>query len=151
MSIAGRTLGCMPAPRTVLPVISLDACCAPLSRDVPDQADSEVLAAAFRALGDPVRLRLLSLLLTAAGGEVCACDLVDPLERSQPTVSHHLKVLREAGLVTATKRGANVWYAARTDGLCAASAGNRRPARHRSPAAPSQTLVPLALHQALHR
>lgn len=119
MSIAGRTLGCMPAPRTVLPVISLDACCAPLARDVPDQADSEVLAAAFRALGDPVRLRLLSLLLTAAGGEVCACDLVDPLERSQPTVSHHLRVLREAGLVTASKRGANVWYAARTDQLAA--------------------------------
>jgi ArsR family transcriptional regulator len=114
-----RTLDCMPAPRTALPVVSLDACCAPLGTDVPDRADSEILAAAFRALGDPVRLRLLSLLLTAPGGEVCACDLVEPLERSQPTVSHHLKVLREAGLVTATRRGANVWYAARAEQLVA--------------------------------
>lgn len=78
-----------------------------------------MLAAAFRALGDPVRLRLISLLLTAEAGEVCACDLVAPLERSQPTVSHHLKVLRDAGLVTATKRGTNVWYAPRGDQIAA--------------------------------
>lgn len=109
----------MPAPRTLLPVVDLGACCAPLAHDVPDHEGSERLATAFRALGDPVRLRLLSLLLTASDGEVCACDLVDPLERSQPTVSHHLKVLREAGLVTATRRGANVWYAARGDQLAA--------------------------------
>lgn len=109
----------MPAPRTLLPVVDLNACCTPLGTDVPDVAGSEVLASAFRALGDPIRLRLLSLLLTAPGGEVCACDLVEPLERSQPTVSHHLKVLREAGLVTATKRGTNVWYAARAEQLAA--------------------------------
>jgi ArsR family transcriptional regulator len=84
---------------------------------VPDEVESQQLALAFRALGDPVRLRLLSLLLTAAAGEVCACDLVDPLERSQPTVSHHLKVLREAGLVTARRRGTNVWYGVRHDQL----------------------------------
>lgn len=75
------------------------------------------MATAFRALGDPVRLRLLGLLLTASGGQVCACDLVDPLGRSQPTVSHHLKVLREAGLVTASRRGTNIWYAVRLDQL----------------------------------
>jgi ArsR family transcriptional regulator len=109
----------VPVPRTMLPVVDLGACCAPLTRDVPDEVGSAVLAAAFRALGDPVRLRLLSMLLTAEGGEVCACDLVDPLERSQPTVSHHLKVLREAGLVTASKRGTNVWYAVRAEQLAA--------------------------------
>jgi ArsR family transcriptional regulator len=84
---------------------------------VPDEAESDGLAAAFRALGDPVRLRLLSLLLTAEQGQVCACDLVEPLRRSQPTVSHHLKVLRDAGLVQADRRGTNLWYSVRHDQL----------------------------------
>jgi ArsR family transcriptional regulator len=95
-----------------LPVLQ-DAvvCCPPLSA-APLPADAAApLARAFSALGDPVRLRLLSLLLTAEGGQVCACDLVDPVGKSQPTVSHHLKVLREAGLVTGTRRGQNIWYA----------------------------------------
>ena len=70
-----------------------------------------MLASAFKALGDPVRLRLLSLLATSDAGEVCACDLVEPTGKSQPTVSHHLKVLRDAGLVTASRRGVNIWYA----------------------------------------
>ena len=70
------------------------------------------LARRFAALGDPVRLRLLSLLATSADGALCACDLVEPVGKSQPTVSHHLKVLREAGLVTSEKRGVNIWYAA---------------------------------------
>lgn len=87
------------------------ACCAPLSA-APLPADAAApLAQAFSALGDPVRLRLLSLLMTAVGGEVCACDLVEPVGRSQPTVSHHLKALRDARLVTATRRGTNIWYA----------------------------------------
>jgi len=86
-------------------------CCPPLSA-APLPADAAVpLARAFSALGDPVRLRLLSLLMTADGGQVCACDLVEPVARSQPTVSHHLKALRDAGLVTATRRGTNIWYA----------------------------------------
>ena len=59
-----------------------------------------------------MRLRLLSLLANAAEGAVCACDLVEPVGRSQPTVSHHLKILREAGLVTSERRGVNIWYAA---------------------------------------
>ena len=93
----------MPASRASLgTVLDLSACCDPLSGDVPDETESAQLAAAFRALGDPVRLRLLGMLMTAARGEVCACDLTVPLGRSQPTVSHHLKVLREAGLVAAT-------------------------------------------------
>ncbi len=94
-----------------LDVLDVTGCCAPLATEVLDAAAAHTLADAFKALGDPVRLQLLSLLATAAGGQVCACDLVEPVGRSQPTVSHHLKVLKEAGLVTATRRGANIWYA----------------------------------------
>lgn len=89
----------------------LAACCTPLSSSPLSAEAAPTLAKAFAALGDPVRLRMLSLLMTAEGGQVCACDLVEPIGKSQPTVSHHLKVLREAGLVTATRRGQNVWYA----------------------------------------
>jgi ArsR family transcriptional regulator, arsenate/arsenite/antimonite-responsive transcriptional repressor len=103
----------------LLPLLDLRECCAPLVAEVPDGAASEQLAVAFRALGDPVRLRLLGMLLTAEGGQVCACDLAEPLGRAQPTISHHLKVLREAGLVTAERRGTNIWYAARLDQFAA--------------------------------
>jgi ArsR family transcriptional regulator len=97
---------------TTLPLLSdVAACCTPLSAS-PLSADAAVpLAQAFSALGDPVRLRLVSLLMTADGGAVCACDLVAPVGKSQPTVSHHLKVLRDSGLVSATRRGSNIWYA----------------------------------------
>ena len=87
-------------------------CCAPLSASPLPAEVAPALAKAFAALGDPVRLRLMSLLMTADAGEVCACDLVKPVGKSQPTVSHHLKVLRDAGLVTSTRRGTNIWYAA---------------------------------------
>ena len=85
-----------------------DACCASLLAAPldPDQADE--LAAAFSALADPVRLRLLSLV--AEAGEVCSCDLMEPLGKSQPTVSHHTKLLVEAGLITGEKRGRWVWW-----------------------------------------
>ena len=110
----------MPAPRLALgPITDLSRCCEPLAAEVPAESETAPLAAAFRALGDPVRLRLMGLLLTADGGEVCACDLVDPLGRAQPTVSHHLKVLREAGLVTSARRGTNIWYSARLDQIAA--------------------------------
>ena len=90
---------------------SLDACCSPL-RVTPLEAEpAVVLARRFAALSDPVRLRLLSLLATSTDGAVCVCDLVEPVGKSQPTVSHHLKILREAGLVTVEKRGTNNWYA----------------------------------------
>jgi ArsR family transcriptional regulator len=74
------------------------------------ERDAAVLAQRFAALADPARLRLLSLIAAQADGEVCACDLVEPLGRSQPTVSHHLKVLREAGLIEGDRRGTWVWY-----------------------------------------
>lgn len=100
--------------RPLLPVVGTpspdDACCVPLRVEPLGEADAVRLARRFAALGDPVRLRLLSL-LASSDGPVCACDLVEPVDRSQPTVSHHLKVLREAGLVTGQRRGSNVWYA----------------------------------------
>ena len=93
-----------------LPILEERVCCpsvlaAPLE---PEAADE--LAAGFAALSDPARLRLLSLIAAQPTGEVCACDLVEPIGRSQPTVSHHLKVLFEAGLVEREKRGTWVWY-----------------------------------------
>lgn len=96
-----------------LPVLTqpeVQACCAPLAAEALGEADAATLARQFAALADPVRLRLVSLLATAEGGAVCACDLVEPVGKSQPTVSHHLKVLAEAGLVTSEKIGRNVWY-----------------------------------------
>jgi len=71
-----------------------------------------VVARDFAVLADPVRLRLLSLLASAPAGEACVCGLVEPLDRSQPTVSHHLKVLSDAGLIVGDKRGRWVWYRA---------------------------------------
>jgi ArsR family transcriptional regulator, arsenate/arsenite/antimonite-responsive transcriptional repressor len=85
--------------------------CCPSVLDAPlSEKDASTLAKGFAALADPARLRLLSLIAADEDGEVCACELVEPLERSQPTVSHHLKVLREAGLVEGEKRGTWVWY-----------------------------------------
>jgi ArsR family transcriptional regulator len=74
----------------------------------PDQAN--VLAKGFSALGDPVRLRVLSMLAAAPTGEICVCDFVEPLGKTQGTVSHHLRILSEAGLVHGDRRGKWVWY-----------------------------------------
>jgi ArsR family transcriptional regulator, arsenate/arsenite/antimonite-responsive transcriptional repressor len=97
---------------TPTPAQSVQACCEPLQGTVLGEEEAAELARRFAALADPVRLRLLSLLATSPAGAVCACDLVEPVGKSQPTVSHHLKILRGAGLVTSEKRGTNVWYAA---------------------------------------
>ena len=85
-------------------------CCASVLDAPLDPEVAAPLAATFAALADPARLRLLSLIAAQPSGEVCACDLVEPLGKSQPTVSHHLKVLYEAGLVDRDKRGTWVWY-----------------------------------------
>lgn len=85
-------------------------CCTPFALELLPETDADVLADRFAALADPVRLRLVSLLAVAEGGAVCVCDLTEPVGRSQGTVSHHLKVLSKAGLVTAEKRGRNIWY-----------------------------------------
>jgi ArsR family transcriptional regulator, arsenate/arsenite/antimonite-responsive transcriptional repressor len=97
------------APR---PTITLDpiACCAPVRTDVLDEVQATMLANSFAALSDPIRLRLLSCIAASGADEVCACDLVEPSGRSQPTVSHHMKILVDAGLVEREKRGLWVWY-----------------------------------------
>ena len=96
----------------------LDDVCRPsaLSSSLSDD-QAGAAARDFAVLADPVRLRLLSLLVSAPAGEACVCDLVEPVRRSQPTVSHHLKVLSDAGLVVGEKRGRWVWYRAVPDRL----------------------------------
>jgi ArsR family transcriptional regulator len=89
----------------------ITACCAPLLSAPLDEAEADELAGAFKVLADPARLRLLSLVATAPAGEVCACDLVAPLGRSQPTISHHLSALVDSGLLRREKRGRWAWYA----------------------------------------
>src|SRR4051794_18858728 len=86
------------------------ACCSPLTAQplTPDQADR--IAPLLKALADPVRLRLLSLVASHAAGEACVCDLNGAFDLSQPTISHHLKVLHEAGLIERSKRGVWVYY-----------------------------------------
>ena len=101
----------MAARTKTLVVADPIACCSPVRSDALGEAQAEVLALSFAALADPIRLRLLSF-ITSADGEVCACDLVAPSGRSQPTVSHHMKILVDAGLVSRDKRGLWVWYRA---------------------------------------
>lgn len=92
----------------LLPVVSSPAaCCTPLTAPTISEEDALRLARGLKALADPARLRLLSLIAAHEGGEACVCDLTEPVGLSQPTVSHHLKQLTEAGLVTREKRG--VW------------------------------------------
>lgn len=98
---------------TALPVINpaTSTCCSPITGGVMSPEDATTLAARFKAMGDPTRLRLLSLIAATADGEACVCDLNEPLDLSQPTVSHHLKILVDAGLLTRTKRGTWSYYA----------------------------------------
>ncbi|MET8454081.1 metalloregulator ArsR/SmtB family transcription factor [Streptomyces sp. NPDC005209] len=86
------------------------ACCSPMVREPLGEEAAVDLARMFKALSDPVRLRLLSLIASHEGGEACVCDLTGPFDVSQPTISHHLKVLREAGLVDSERRGTWVYY-----------------------------------------
>jgi ArsR family transcriptional regulator len=96
-------------------------CCAPLARE-PLTSDQAVdLARVFKAMGDPVRLRLLSLIASYEGGEACVCDLSDVFELTGPTISHHLKVLREAGLITGDRRGTWIYYRVQPEALRVAS------------------------------
>jgi ArsR family transcriptional regulator len=96
--------------RTALLEVSTDECCATLLAPSLGERDADELAKGFTALGDPVRLRLLNLLGSAPGGEVCICNLVEPIGKSQPTISHHMKLLADAGLVHGDRRGKWVWY-----------------------------------------
>jgi ArsR family transcriptional regulator len=100
-----------------IPVEAL--CCHPVTAGVLDEAAAVELAGVLKALADPVRLRLVSLIAAAPTGEICACDLPALLERSQPTVSHHLTQLVRAGLLDREQRGKWAWFRIRTDGLAA--------------------------------
>ena len=99
--------------------ISLDpiACCSPVRTDVLDEAQAALLAASFAALADPIRLRLLSHIAAAGVNEVCACDLVEPSGRSQPTVSHHLKKLTDAGLLEREQRGKWAYFSIKDEAM----------------------------------
>ena len=106
--------------KSAAPVTVLDAddgtavpCCPPMAQQRVDSETAEVLAPAFKALGDPVRLQLMSMIASAPGGEICVCDLTPAFELSGPTISHHLKTLRAAGLVDAERRASWVYYRAR--------------------------------------
>lgn len=96
----------------LLPVTSAPStgCCTPVTGSTMSAKDAERTARTLKALADPVRLRLLSIIAAHDGGEACVCDLTEPVGLSQPTVSHHLKVLTEAGFVTREKRGVWAYY-----------------------------------------
>ncbi len=88
-----------------------EQCCSPLLQEPIEPDEAKQLATAFKVLGDPARLRILSLIAAGSAGEMCVCEMVGPLGLAQPTVSHHLKVLHEAGLLRREKRGTWAFYA----------------------------------------
>ncbi|MET7683832.1 metalloregulator ArsR/SmtB family transcription factor [Streptomyces sp. NPDC005423] len=87
-----------------------DACCPAMLTAPMDEGRAVELAKVFKALGDPVRLRLLSMIASRDGGEICVCDLTPAFALSQPTISHHLKLLKQAGLIASERRGTWVYY-----------------------------------------
>ena len=107
---------------TVLSPADTAACCPPLSREPLSAEQAGQVAPLLKALAEPARLRLMSLIASHPGGEACVCDLNEAFDLSQPTISHHLKVLHEAGLLDRDKRGVWVYYQARTEALASLSA-----------------------------
>jgi ArsR family transcriptional regulator len=103
---------CTPGPQLTLPSQhgGESVCCAPLSQEPLSLEQAEQVAPLLKALADPARLRLMSLVASHEGGEACVCDLTDAFDLSQPTISHHLKVLHDAGLLAREKRGVWVYY-----------------------------------------
>ena len=97
---------------TSLPLIATDAggCCAPVTGGVLAVEDAQELARMFKALGDPTRVRLLSMIAAQSDGKACVCDLTEVFDLSGPTISHHLKVLREAELIIGERRGTWIHY-----------------------------------------
>lgn len=104
--------------KQVLPLL----CCSPQTGEPLSAEEAAELARVFKAIADPVRLRLLSLIASHAGGEACVCDLTGAFALSGPTISHHLKVLREAGLVDSERRGTWIYYRVQPDLLAQLSA-----------------------------
>ena len=107
----------MPIPLTMISPAETAACCSPLTAEPLTVEQAEQIAPLLKALADPVRLRLLSLVASHEGGEACICELNDAFELSQPTISHHMKVLHEAGLVDRDKRGVWAYYRIRPQAL----------------------------------
>jgi ArsR family transcriptional regulator len=103
----------------LLPLADAAACCPPLAQEPLTAEQAQQVAPLLKALADPVRLRLMSLVASHPGGEACVCDLTGAFDLSQPTISHHLKVLHDAGLLDRDKRGVWVYYRARTGALAA--------------------------------
>jgi len=99
-----------------------EACCAPLLREPITASQAAELARTLKAIADPTRLRLVSMVASHDGGEACVCDLTEPLGLTQPTISHHLKILVEAGILTRDKRGVWAYYALVPSALDALSA-----------------------------
>jgi ArsR family transcriptional regulator len=112
-----------------LPVLDPDlaACCAPVTGGVLDDQTAAQLAHLFKALGDPARVKLLSLIAAGDDGEACVCDLIAPVNLAQPTVSHHLKLLVDAGLVVREQRGKWAYYRV-VSAMLSAMAGALTPA-----------------------
>lgn len=104
-----------PVPLPAADLTESLACCPSIAQDRIPADTAATLALAFRALGDPVRLQLISMIASAPAGEICVCELTPAFGLSGPTISHHLRTLREAGLVTAERRRTWVYYRARTD------------------------------------
>jgi ArsR family transcriptional regulator len=92
-------------------------CCVPLVSEPVSAAEAEEMSVLFKAIADPVRLRLMSLIGCHEGGEACVCDLAGAFDLTGPTISHHLKVLREAGLISSQRRGTWVYYRIRPEVL----------------------------------
>ena len=93
------------------------ACCAPLAAPTLSAAEASATAELFKALADPARVRIVNILATNEGEPVCVCNLIEPLELSQPTVSHHLKKLLDAGLVTREQRGKWAYFSLQRDAV----------------------------------
>jgi ArsR family transcriptional regulator len=113
---------CMSNPLVLLTPADSAACCSPLTSQPLSFEQAERVAPLLKALADPVRLRLMSLVASHQGGEACGCDLNDAFDLSQPTISHHMKVLHDAGLVDREKRGVWVFYRVRPQALASLSA-----------------------------
>ena len=99
------------------PLTVLETCCSPVTGQVLDQADAERLAGALKAIADPARLRLISMVAASESGEVCVCDFTGPIGLSQPTVSHHLKILVDGGVLGREQRGKWAYYRLVPDAL----------------------------------
>jgi ArsR family transcriptional regulator len=110
----------MAATSASLP-LAFTACCSPLTGGELDENAAAALAKVFKALGDPTRVRLVSLIAASPDGEACICDLTAPVGLAQPTVSHHMKLLADAGLITRTQRGKWAYYRIVPEALAAAA------------------------------